>query len=74
MFQESPALFALQLSAGPLPFEQFAQGFGEFGQAEIGKIVNSFLNKPEIGRRKHPPRKVETGKCHTSPPHVPFLP
>jgi len=44
----------------PLPTEKFAQGFGQFGQAEMGKIVGDPPDEFEVARRKGASGELDT--------------
>lgn len=50
MLEKSPALFILEFPCGPFPHEKFADGFGQFGQTEIGEITHSLTDEIELGR------------------------
>jgi hypothetical protein len=52
MFEKSTALFVLEFAGRPFPLEQFADGFGQFGEAEVGEITNRFTDEFELGGRK----------------------
>ena len=52
MFKKRAALFVLEFSGRALPLEKFADGFGQFGEAEIGKIMNRLTDEFELGRGK----------------------
>ena len=46
------ALFVLEFSGRPFPLEQFADGCGQLGQAEVGEIADSLADKLKLSRQK----------------------
>jgi len=60
MFEKGTALFILEFAGRPFPLDQFADGFGQFGEAEVGKITDGLMDecklgglKSTAGKRKH---------------------
>ena len=49
MLEKSPALFILEFAGRAFPFEQFADGFGQFGKTEVGKIPDSLTDECNLG-------------------------
>jgi hypothetical protein len=50
--QEEVAFAALEAPIGTPPFEQFAQGVGQFGQRQLTEIACDLANEFELLRRE----------------------
>jgi|WetSurMetagenome_2_1015567.scaffolds.fasta_scaffold35233_4 hypothetical protein len=53
-FEQRPAFFVFQFPVWAFPFEEFTQGFGQFGKAQIRKGPHGLSNETDIVRRKGP--------------------
>jgi hypothetical protein len=49
MFEKRAALFVLELPGRALPLEKLANGLGQLGEAEIGKITERLMDQFEVG-------------------------
>jgi len=74
MFEESTALFVLELPCGPFPLEKFADGFGQFGQTEVREIADNLTDEIELGSPKITAGKANLRLKHDCPPFLLFLP
>lgn len=52
MFEKGTALFVLEFSGRPFPFQKFADGFGQFGETEAGEITDGLMDECKLGGRK----------------------
>ena len=52
MFKKRAALFVLEFSGRPFPLQKFADGFGQLGEGEVGKITNRLTDELEFGSPK----------------------
>jgi hypothetical protein len=74
MLEKCAALFVLEFPGGPFPLEQFADGFGQFGEAEVGEIADSLTDEFELGSPKVTTGKANLRLKHDCPPVLLFLP
>jgi hypothetical protein len=52
VFEKRAALFVLEFSGRAFPLEKFAKGFGQLGNAEVGKVTNRLTDEFEFGSPK----------------------
>jgi hypothetical protein len=50
MFKKRAAFFVLEFPGRAFPFEKFADGFGQFGKAEVGEITNRLSDELKLGK------------------------
>jgi len=74
MLKKCAALFILEFPGGSFPLEQFADGFGQFGQAEVGEIADSLTDEFELGSPKVTTGKGNLRLKHACFPLLPLLP
>jgi hypothetical protein len=63
-----PISLAPLLKSGPFRFEKFADGFGQFRQAEVRKIAGSLADEFKVGRCKIAAGKGNLRLKHGLPP------
>jgi hypothetical protein len=74
MFEKRAALFILEFPGRALPLEKFADGFGQFRQAEVGEITNGLTDEFELDCGKIPTRKGNIRCQHGGSPLLLSLP
>ena len=52
VFEKRAAFFVLEFPGRAFPFEKFADGFGQLGEAEVAEITNCLTDECELGRGK----------------------
>jgi hypothetical protein len=74
MFEKRPALFTLEFPGRAFPLEKFADGLGQFGEAEVGEITNRCSDEFEFGSGKVTAREGNLRWQHDCSPFLLFLP
>jgi hypothetical protein len=69
-----PCSHAPVLRSGPFPHDKFADGFGQFGQTEVGEITNGLTDKIELASGKITAGKGNLGLKHGLAPVLLLLP
>jgi hypothetical protein len=69
-----PALFVLELPGRAFPFEEFADSFGQLGEAEVGKITNRLPDEFKLGSAKITAREGNLRWQHDGSPLLLSLP
>jgi hypothetical protein len=73
-FKKRTALFVLKFPGGTFPIEKFADGLGQFGEAEVGKIANRLTDEFKLGGSKITAGKGNLRMRHGCSPLLLFLP
>jgi len=74
VLEKSPAFFILEFAGRSFPFEQFAEGFRQLGQTEVGKIVDGFTDERKLGSTEITAREGNLRGKHSCSPLLLFLP
>jgi hypothetical protein len=74
MFQKRAAFFVLEFSGRALPLEKFTDGFGQLGEAEVGKITNRLSDQIEFANPKITAREGNLRWQHDGSPLLLSLP